>query len=217
MRRLKSSTHLSNMLKQNVNRVPILRNIKQRWSKIDRVTYVGFRRDAHDFKMCAIFRFGFRIMHIGIGSCRPSFWPKVQEALNVVTLNENALVFWWTLVRKVSDPSILQTKIVQKPHLTTRAKFQLRSTHFPLPEDNVQISGRNLKRYLGASAAPRESNVDPRPCEITSGDKDDIPHVVDSTPKSLSDSETVVDILEDPAFEITMCGGLLPVCREREI
>jgi len=163
MPRFKSSTYLSNMLKQNVNGVPILRDIKQRWSKIERITYVGFRRDTHDFKMCFILRFGFRIMHIGIGSRRPSFWPKVQEALNVVTLNENALVLWWTLVRKGSDRSILsiEPKVVQKPHLTTRAKLQFRPTHVPFLEINAEISGRNLKRHLGVPAAPSKSNVDP--------------------------------------------------------
>src|SRR5260221_6458327 len=85
-----SSTDLSNMLKQNVNGVPILRDIKQRQSKTERVTHVGFRRDAHDFKMHVSFSFRFRIMHIGFGSCRPNpFWPNVQEADSVVPLNEN--------------------------------------------------------------------------------------------------------------------------------
>jgi hypothetical protein len=57
------------------------------------VTYIGFRGDTHDFKMRVrpIFRFRFR--QFGIRSCRPnSFWPKVQDADNVIPLNENALV-----------------------------------------------------------------------------------------------------------------------------
>jgi len=116
--------------------------------------------------------------------------------------------------------SILSTKlkIVQKSHLTTRAKLQLRPTHVPLLEIKVEIPGHlSFKRYLGASAAPRESDVNPRPCEMTPSDKNDIPHVVNTTTKSLSNLETVIDILEDPFFEITMRGGLLTVCIEREI
>jgi len=82
----------------------------------------------------------------------------------------------------------------------------------------VEVSGHlNFERYLGACAAPRESDIDPRPCEMTPSDKDDIPHIVDTTSKSVSDLETVIDILKDPFSEITMRAGLLTVCREREI
>jgi hypothetical protein len=111
-----------------------------------------------------------------------------------------------------------QAKIYTKPHLTTRAKLQLRPTHVQFLEINVVTSGdRNLKRYLGASAATRKGNVDPRPCEITPGDKDDVTRVVDSTPQSLSDPETAIDILDDPVSKTTMCGGFLTICRERKI
>jgi hypothetical protein len=70
---------------------------------------------------------------------------------------------------------------------------------------------------LGAFATPRESDVDPRPREVTARDKNDISHVVDITSKSLGDLETVIDILEHPFFEITMRAGLLIVCWDREI
>jgi hypothetical protein len=81
------------MLEQNVKGVLILRNVKQRETKVARVTYVGLRRDAYESKMYV--RFRFRIIHIGsVSCCAPNPWPNIQDAHNAEPLNKNALILW---------------------------------------------------------------------------------------------------------------------------
>lgn len=104
-----------------------------------------------------------------------------------------------------------------KAHLATRTKLQLASSHVSLLEMDIRISERsNFKRYLCASKALRESDADPRPCEMTPSDKDDVLHAVDATTQILSDPEAVIDVLDYPFAEITMSDGLLIVRGERK-
>jgi hypothetical protein len=51
---------------------------------------------------------------------------------------------------------------------------------------------------------------------MTPSDKNDVLHTADSTAQILSDSETVIDVLDYPFAEITMSDGLLVGRRERK-
>lgn len=74
----------------------------------------------------------------------------------------------------------------------------------------------NSKRHLFDSRVLRESNVDPRPRNMTPSNENDIFHTGDSQAKILSDLETVVDILYQPFTEVAASDRVLTFRREWE-
>jgi hypothetical protein len=70
----------------------------------------------------------------------------------------------------------------------------------------------NSERYLCASAALRERNIDPRLGEMASSDKNDIFHAIDPQTKVLSESHTVIDVIDYPFTEIAVSDRVLALC-----
>ena len=86
-----------------------------------------------------------------------------------------------------------------KTHTATWAKFQVPSTLGPRTEANVITIGRvNTERYFFWPSIPRESDVDPRACDMTTGDKDDVLHLLDTEATSIGKVKTMIDILAYP-------------------
>jgi hypothetical protein len=60
----------------------------------------------------------------------------------------------------------------------------------------------DTERYLCTIPAFRENGSDPRPCEMTPSDKNNIFHAVDPQASVLSEPHTIIDIFDYPFAEI---------------
>jgi hypothetical protein len=62
------------------------------WKRTTGVTYVGIVRDTHELKMRIRFRFRFRSMQMSWSCQSTKLWPNVQDADDVISSNEYALI-----------------------------------------------------------------------------------------------------------------------------
>jgi hypothetical protein len=80
------------------------------------------------------------------------------------------------------------------------------------------IPGRlDSERDLCAFLAFRENGSDPRLCEMTPSDKNNIFHAADPQASLLCKTHTGMDIFDHPFTEIAKSDRVLSFCRERKI
>jgi len=78
------------MRRENVKRILILRNVRKRQKTVIVTTYVNVGRDAYEFKTPVRFRLTFT--EIGSRSCSTEPGPKVEDAGDAESSNEDALI-----------------------------------------------------------------------------------------------------------------------------